>query len=428
MTNVLRNAEIIDSREIMPTKPLNPSLLRESRLRDFGLVMAEAAKLRTTGQEIVSLGIGIPSEILPPQQVIDSLVLSLPKPEMQIYTDFAGLPSLRNAFAKQLSAKTERPDIKPEDILVTVGAQAAMTASLQSIIDPKKTDGIMLPSPAYLCYHGQIEMAGGTVVPVNMREPDTKLNSWNLSEIDLEHALTEAKKQGINVKAVILNDPHNPTGHVHNQEEIAGLARFVLRHGLIILADYTYDEFVFDQNSFIHLAKFPQLDDRIVVIHSISKDYGMTGWRIAGAWTKNGELRKALATAHNFMNVVAATPAQLAAQLAIENGDTAYLQQNKQTLLASRNALLTGLSEVTGLMQPIGAPQGAYYLLTRTNPKLGSNGLEASLKILKTTGVVTAPGTSFDFSDGIRLSYGGSPASITKAFGILKEKQKLLLE
>ncbi len=417
----LNESPIISER--MPVTTLNPRLLEEKRLLDFTFIMREAAKMQSAGEKLASLGIGIPIEVEPPETVPSILANRLISVKrLNVYSDFIGETELRKEFVKQLSQKSGRTDLNLDQFLVTAGAQAAMMSTLMAVIEPGQRDGILLPTPFYLCYEGQIVSAGGIPITVNMNRSTSINGNWALREMDIEHSLIQAQKEGINVKAIILNDPHNPTGHVHTKKEISGIARLALRHGLIILADYTYDEFVFADNHHINLAGLKELDDRLVVINSVSKAFGMTGWRIASAWTGNTDLLRAMATAHNFLTVTAATPSQIAATLALQNGDGEYCVSNIQKLLASRQALLDGLSQVPHLLTPVGQPEGAYYLLAKTHPSLGNNGLEAALTILKTTGVITAPGTSFGFPEGIRLSFGGPPALITKAFDRLKEK------
>ncbi len=184
------------------------------------------------------------------------------------YSGMAGLTDVREAASLFFKKKKYQLSYDPlSEVLVTIGATEAISASLLAILEPG--DKVLLPAPIYPGYEPVIQLAHAT--PIYL---DTTANDFVLSPEMLEAALIE---HGDQVKAVILNYPSNPTGVVYSREEVQALAEVLKKYPVFVVSDEIYSELSYDAP---HVSIAEYLPEQTILINGLSKSHAMTGWRI----------------------------------------------------------------------------------------------------------------------------------------------------
>ena len=263
------------------------------------------------------------------------------------YTGMAGLPALRQVcrdFVKEKYNLTYNPD---NEILVTIGATEALSATLTAILEPGDT--ILLPAPAYPGYEPIANLVGAEIVEI-----DTTANDFVLTPEMLEKAILE---QGDKLKAVLLNYPTNPTGVTYSRQQIKDLAEVLKKYDIFVVSDEVYSELTYvDQ----HVSIAEYLPEQTILINGLSKSHAMTGWRI-GLIFAPAVLTAQLIKSHQYLVTAAATMAQFAAIEALSAGkDDA--QPMKVEYLKRRDYILEKMTE---LGFKIIKPDGAFYIFAK---------------------------------------------------------------
>ena len=186
-----------------------------------------------------------------------------------------------------------------KNVMVTASSCLGMGLLMLALIDPG--DEVIVFGPYFSIYRSQIELAGGVCVEV----PTCAQDGWAIHEDLLEAAVTPR------TKAVILNNPANPTGAVYTEESLQALARCAEKHGLLVLADEIYTKYLFS-GSFIPFSTLPGMKDRTVTLNSFSKNFMMTGWRV-GVIIGPEEIRRAVQFINSGMIYTAPSISQRAA-------------------------------------------------------------------------------------------------------------------
>jgi aspartate aminotransferase/aminotransferase len=212
--------------------------------------------LRRAGKSVTVLSLGEAFLDIPLYSMSE-----LPFPEIYHYSHSRGLPQLREKLAKFLESEYHFSTDPATELLVTAGSKAAIHMTLMSILDPG--DEVIVPEPAWVSYREQISLCYGVPVGVSYRH----------SVYELEQFITPK------TKAIIVNTPHNPTGYVYTRKELRHLFELAEKHDLWILSDEAYSDFVTD-GSFVSMGTIDPQKHRSVVFNSISKNYGISGWRL----------------------------------------------------------------------------------------------------------------------------------------------------
>ena len=222
------------------------------------------------------------------------------------YTGMAGDLQLRVAASEFLKKKYTL-DYSPEnEVLVTIGATEAISASLLAILNPG--DKILVPSPIFPGYEPLITLSQATPIFI-----DTSVNGFVLTPQMIEDAMTE---HGTSVKAIILNYPNNPTGVTYTREEIKALAEVLKKHDLFVISDEIYSELTYD-NEHVSIAEY--LREQTILINGLSKSHAMTGWRIGFIFAPK-ELTAQIIKVHQYLVTCATSISQKAALAALTVG------------------------------------------------------------------------------------------------------------
>ncbi len=309
--------------------------LRESFIR-------EMTRLAIT-HNAINLSQGFP-DFDPPREVIDAAHRALDNGSNQ-YTITWGIPPLRQA----LSAKMKRwygLDFDPDQhVTVTCGVTEAISATFMALLDAG--DEVIILEPYHEGYAPEVIFAGGVPRFVALTEPDYTLDLGRLR-----------KAFNSRTKAIIINTPHNPTGHVFTRAELEGIAKLCQEFNVVAITDEIYEHILYDDRQHIPLASIDGMADRTVTIGGFSKTFAATGWRLGFAFAR-GDLSKAVRTVHDFTTICAPAPLQAAAVSALNLPDT-YYAQVKSDYTQRRETIMKILDEAN---LTACAPEGAYYVL-----------------------------------------------------------------
>lgn len=261
------------------------------------------------------------------------------------YAPMPGLPRLRELLAQHQSRKYQLHYDPATEITIYSGATEAIFCALQAVLSAG--DEIIALEPFYDSYAAAAFAAGAKLVGVPLRPPYFALDAARL-----EDAIS-AK-----TKAIIINSPHNPTGHVLTEPERDIIRELCLRHDLFVITDEVYEELVYEPHVHVPLATLPGMRERTVVISSTSKTFSMTGWKIGYGFAPP-RLTQAMRTVHQFTVFCSATPLQHAMIAALELPDS-YYEQLRCTYRARRD-LLTHLLRESGF--EVSEAHGSYFVL-----------------------------------------------------------------
>lgn len=322
------------------------------------------------------------------------------------YTRMAGLMALRQAaadFVKDKYHLTYNPD---NEILVTIGATEALSATLTAILEPGDT--VLLPAPAYPGYEPIVNLVGADIVEI-----DTTGNDFVLTPEVLEQAILE---QGDSLKAVLLNYPTNPTGVTYSREQIKALADVLRKYDVFVISDEVYSELTYTDEPHVSIAEY--LPEQTILINGLSKSHAMTGWRI-GLIFAPAVFTAQLIKSHQYLVTAATTMAQFAAIEALSAGKDDALPM-KAEYVKRRDYIIDKMS---ALGFKIIKPDGAFYIFAKIPEGYEQDSFKFCQDFAREKAVAFIPGVAFGkYGEGyLRLSYAASMETITTAMERLKE-------
>ena len=322
------------------------------------------------------------------------------------YTGMAGLPALRQAAADFVKSKYNLSYNPDNEILVTIGATEALSATLTAILE--QGDTVLLPAPAYPGYEPIANLVGAEIVEI-----DTTANDFVLTPEMLEKAILE---QGDKLKAVLLNYPTNPTGVTYSREQIKDLADVLKKYDVFVISDEVYSELTYNDESHVSIAEY--LPEQTILINGISKSHAMTGWRI-GLIFAPAIFTAQLIKSHQYLVTAAATMAQFAAIEALSVGKDDALPM-KVEYTKRRDYIIDKMS---ALGFKIIKPDGAFYIFAKIPAGYEQDSFKFCQDFAREKAVAFIPGVAFGkYGEGyLRLSYAASMETITTAMERLKE-------
>ena len=264
------------------------------------------------------------------------------------YTGMSGLLALRQAASQFVKEKYNLSYDPETEILVTIGATEALSATLTAILE--EGDKVLLPAPAYPGYEPIVNLVGAEIVEI-----DTTDNDFVLTPEMLEKAILE---QGNQLKAVILNYPANPTGVTYSREQMAALADVLKKYDVFVVCDEVYSELTYTEQPHVSIAEF--LPEQTIVINGLSKSHAMTGWRLGFTFAP-AAFTAQLIKSHQYLVTAANTMAQFAGVEALTVGkDDA--EPMKREYIERRDYIIEKMTE---LGFKIVKPNGAFYIFAK---------------------------------------------------------------
>lgn len=293
------------------------------------------------------------------------------------YAPSSGVPELKAA----VTAKMKRfygVDLHPDrEVTITAGATEALAATLLGLLDPG--DEVILLEPFYDLYPAMVARAGAVPVFVPLLRPGFRLDMDALE-----------KAFNARTRAILVNNPHNPTGMVFTDEELTFISRLCQRHDAVAIGDEVYEHILYDGRRHRTLLSVPGLQDRAIVISSTAKTFSMTGWKVGWALAPE-PLTRAVRSAHQFLTFCTPAPLQRAMAAGLAYDDAYY--EDLAATYTRRRALLCGALQELGL-EAI-PPEGTYYVaLSVADLGLGDD-LEACERLARDAGVAAIPFSVF---------------------------------
>ena len=325
------------------------------------------------------------------------------------YTGMSGLLTLRQAASDFVREKYQL-DYNPEnEILVTIGATEALSATLTAILE--EGDKVLLPAPAYPGYEPIVNLVGAEIVEI-----DTTENGFVLTPEMLEKAILE---QGDKLKAVILNYPANPTGITYSREQLEALAAVLRKYEIFVVCDEVYSELTYTGEN--HVSLGTMLRDQAIIINGLSKSHAMTGWRLGFIFAP-ANFTAQLIKSHQYLVTAANTMAQHAAVEALTAGkDDA--EPMKKEYIKRRDYII---EKMTDLGFEIIKPDGAFYIFAKIPAGYNQDSFAFLKDFAHKKAVAFIPGAAFgQYGEGyVRLSYAASMETIKEAMKRLEEYMK----
>ena len=322
------------------------------------------------------------------------------------YTGMSGLLALRQAASQFVKEKYNLSYDPETEILVTIGATEALSATLTAILE--EGDKVLLPAPAYPGYEPIVNLVGAEIVEI-----DTTENDFVLTPDMLEKAILE---QGNQLKAVILNYPANPTGVTYSREQMAALADVLKKYDVFVVCDEVYSELTYTEQPHVSIAEF--LPEQTIVINGLSKSHAMTGWRLGFTFAP-AAFTAQLIKSHQYLVTAANTMAQFAGVEALTVGkDDA--EPMKREYIERRDYIIEKMTE---LGFKIIKPNGAFYIFAKIPADYNQDSFAFLKDFAQKKAVAFIPGAAFgQYGEGyVRLSYAASMDTIKEAMKRLKE-------
>ena len=326
--------------------------------------------------------------------------------DQSYYTGMSGLLVLRQAASDFVKEKYQL-DYNPEnEILVTIGATEALSATLTAILE--EGDKVLLPAPAYPGYEPIVNLVGAEIVEI-----DTTENGFVLTPEMLEKAILE---QGDKLKAVILNYPANPTGITYSREQLEALAAVLRKYEIFVVCDEVYSELTYTGEN--HVSLGTKLRDQAIIINGLSKSHAMTGWRLGFIFAP-ANFTAQLIKSHQYLVTAANTMAQHAAVEALTAGKN-DAEPMKKEYIQRRDYII---DKMTDLGFEIIKPDGAFYIFAKIPAGYNQDSFAFLKDFAQKKAVAFIPGAAFgQYGEGyVRLSYAASMGTIREAMKRLEE-------
>lgn len=322
------------------------------------------------------------------------------------YTGMSGLLTLRQAASDFVKEKYQLDYAPENEILVTIGATEALSATLTAILE--EGDKVLLPAPAYPGYEPIVNLVGAEIVEI-----DTTENNFVLTSEMLEKAILE---QGDKLKAVILNYPANPTGITYSREQLEALVAVLRKYEIFVVCDEVYSELTYTGEA--HVSLGTMLRDQAIIINGLSKSHAMTGWRL-GLIFAPAAFTAQLIKSHQYLVTAANTMAQHAAVEALTAGKN-DAEPMKKEYIQRRDYII---EKMTALGFEIIKPDGAFYIFAKIPADYNQDSFAFLKDFAQKKAVAFIPGAAFGrYGEGyVRLSYAASMETIKEAMKRLEE-------
>jgi aspartate aminotransferase len=379
---------------------------RMSRAKPSAIMVIadKAKKLKAAGKDIISFSIGVPN-FLPGAHVYAAAHEALEHDSGQ-YGSNRGPDALLDAFLEHLR-EGGFDGYERKHLATGVGAKQVLFNLMYALLN--EGDEILIPTPYWTSYLDIAEILDAKVTLL----PCPPEQNYKLTPAQLDAAIKPSSK------VLLFNNPSNPTGMVYTPDEIQALADVVAKHpDLWVLSDDIYNRMIFDGLPYAHLIKArPELRDRVVIIDSISKTYGMPGWRVGMVAGPEG-VAQAVVTLNS--NHITNLPEVVnAAATAAFAGPQDVPKEKCADFSRRRDEVMSALAAIPGVRCP--RPQGAFYAFPDVSVAFGkkhggttiANDVDFCSALLETKGVACVPGSAFGEPRAIRISYTCKPAELT---------------
>ncbi|MEP2704507.1 MAG: aminotransferase [Roseibium sp.] len=355
-------------------KPTNPVFA------GINTTVFETMSRLAMAHEAVNLGQGFP-DVDGPEDIRQIAADALMEGPNQ-YPPMLGIPALRQAVADANKRFYDLVVDPQSEVMITSGATEALADCIFALVSPG--DEIVLIEPLYDCYLPLVKQAGGVPVRVRVTPPN-----WELDEAALRAAFSTK------TKAVLINNPMNPTAKVFSDTELQLIAELCLEHDAYAICDEVYEHLVFDGRKHTPLMALDGMRERTVRIGSAGKTFSLTGWKV-GYITGPAQLLDPIAKAHQWLTFT--TPPNLQKAVAYGLGkDDSYYDGLADDLMAKRDRMADGLRKLGFSVLPC---EATYFLTCGFDGLgLGDHDIDVCETLVKEAGVAAVPVSAFYGAD-----------------------------
>ena len=371
---------------------------------------ALAKQMRADGVDVIGFGAGEPDFNTPDhiKEAADRAIAG----NLTRYTPASGTLQLKEAVCRRMREDCGL-EYRPSQVVVSTGAKHCVYLALRALVNPG--DEIILPAPYWVSYLELIKMVGGQPVVVTAGEAA----GFKMSAEQLEAAITPK------TKALILNNPGNPTGMVYSREELEAIARVCVEHDLYMISDEIYYGLIYDGAQFTSVAALEtDVKERTILINGVSKSYAMTGWRI-GYLLSDEKIAKVMS---NYVSNATGSPCTVSQEAAVAaiNGPQNCVDEMRRAFEERRNYIVGRMNRMDGVSCI--KPEGAFYVMMNVERLLGKTIHGEKIQtaddfcaaFLKHGLVATVPGGGFGAPGFVRWSYSTSMENIQKGMDRLE--------
>ena len=362
---------------------------------------------RAAGNRVVQLQVGDPDFATPPavlEVAFDALQSGLTH-----YGPSRGYPDLRAAAASKLSRDNSLAYDPETEILVTHGGIHAYYLAMQSILNPG--DEVLVPDPSWATHANMVTMLRGRVI----RVPAPPKNGFIPPIEAWEQALTPQSR------AIVLNYPSNPTGAYPSREYMRQLQDFAGEHNLWVVSDEVYENLYYNEKP-TSAGAFPGAKERTLLVHSLSKTYAMTGWRVGYLVAPKQVIDNAVKAGQNSITCVAPFVQKAAAFALTDPGVQSAAAGMRAAYARRRGLVLRVAAEYESENVLVTPPMGAFYFFLDFRP-LRISSVEICERILEEAGVGLVPGSAFG-AEGegfVRMTVAASDETVEAGFRAILE-------
>jgi aspartate/methionine/tyrosine aminotransferase len=358
--------------------------------------------LKAAGRKIIGLQTGDPDFATPP--VVLEVALKAMQDGLTHYAPSRGLPDLRRAASTKLQRDNSASYNPETELLITHGGIHAYYLAMQSVLNPG--DEVLIPDPSWATHMNMVIMLRGNVT----RVPAPAENDFIPSMESWERALS-AK-----TRVIVLNYPSNPTGAYPTREYLQSLQDFAAAHKLWIVSDEVYENLYYGEKP-TSAAAIDGAKERTLIIHSLSKTYAMTGWRVGYLAAPAHVIDNALKAGQNSITCVAPF-IQKAAAFALTDPAVQQAAENMRAAYARRREAVVRMArELESDKVSVTPPMGAFYFFLDMRAHQMTS-VEICERILEEANVGLVPGSAFgEQGEGfLRMTIAASEGEVEAGF------------
>ncbi len=379
--------------------------IKESPIRKFAPLRESVA---AKGINVIPLNIGQP-DICTPKVFFDA-IRAIDYHDIIAYTPSQGTPELLKAFSSYY--KKHGIDLNPENFIVTNGGSEALSYVFATLCN--KDDEVLVFSPYYANYNTIARMNDAKIVPI----PTKRENNFRIPPKErLKEYITDR------TRAILITNPNNPTGLVLRENEIKDIVDVASEHGLFLISDEVYREFIYDDAKFISFADYPQIRDRLIIIDSISKRYSACGTRIGCVASKNSAF---IAQVMKLCQARLCVPyVEQIGAAALINAELSEIEAAVAEYKARRDICTGALKAIKGV--ECQTPEGAFYFIVKLPVEDAEDFTAWMLRDFSYNGetILLCPASEFYASNGagadeVRISYCIAQDDLKRAMHILR--------
>ena len=368
-------------------------------------------QMKADGIDVIGFGAGEP-DFNTPDHIKNAAHNAIDENKTR-YTPAAGIMELRKAVCKRLKDDCGL-EYEPSQIVIASGAKHNVFVTLQVLLNPG--DEVILPAPFWVSYYELIKMAGGVPVIVNASEEE----DFKITAEKLAAAITPK------TKAMILNNPSNPTGMMYTKPELEAIADVCVKNEIYVISDEIYYGLVYDGREFTSFASLSEEAKNLtIIVNGVSKSYAMTGWRI-GYTASNAQIAKVMS---NYLSHSTSAPSSVSQWAAVEalDGPQEGIRAMRDEFELRRNYIVERMNQIDGVSCL--NPEGAFYVMMNIEKLIGRKFGEIEIidsdsfakAFLEQGLVAVVPCSGFGAPNFVRWSYATSMENIREGLDRLEK-------